>query len=591
MDPEVRNALILAARAEKAKTDPWYFFHFLKTHDEHDPDADRKPFPRTVILRVACRFFRDYDLGFIEKSRQIMMSWTMCGLFLWDAVHKPNRRHFFRDTKEEAAAAKVDRARFMLAGLLMDEYPNLPKIKMVGDKVGTGMALTFLDTNSSITAVAQGSGQAAGYTTSGIFDDEINLQPDAEDGYGTALPTVKGGGKYMAVGTPYGHTFGYRMMYGIDPNTNKPMGKHRIDSTKIKKPKIAVPSTGDKEADRYAIERALLALSDEDFDALPFEELVACCPGLKYWKTCDGVDVLSIHYSADPTKSKDTRAGRKWIKEEKVGTTKASWNQHYELNYKTVDGRPVISNWRDEIFVRDVDYDHRRPLLLSLDFGKNCGCAFAQEETAQGFTSKRINIIDEIYLEGSNTIELLREVLEKLNGPFRSSWDSNNLRVYCDPAGHQERETTADKSQNSSIKILNSGGLFPETRKFGVPESTQQVEAIFSMMLPDGLPAVLVHPRCEYLISCFDGGWAYPKEKGREGYPMKDGHYEHGGDFTRYLLCNRFDPSDMIGAKKPNRHRGQVVVREEGTGRIKRIRNTPLANHRNRGRGKHAVRA
>lgn len=593
MDKPTERDIWLAC-AKLAPKHPWYFLRCLKTVDEHDPTG-RKPYPVKAVDRIICRAYLEHPLLFIEKSRQIMMTWRMAGLTLWDAIHLYGRRHFFRSRKQEFADAILDRARLLYDNLADDQYPGLAEAKKAGDRTGTNDTLVFPKIHGIIQAVPQGSEMVVSYTSSGIIDDEMNLQPNFKQGYEQAFPTWKGGGRYCAVGTPNGHTYAWEIMYGIDPKTGTVREKPRLD-TRLMKP-IIQATEGDEEYRRRWIEHRLVTMPEDEFLAIPFDKLVASAPGIDYRVNCDGVNILSVHYSSDPDKSPETEVGRKWIANEKIGISPAGWLQQYEINYDSFTGRPVISNWDEHIFVADLDYDPQEMLYLSIDFGKHCVCIFAQVKRLSGFDGKQLHILDEVHLEHSNNPELIDKILERLEDRFLPSWNHRNIRVYCDPAGNQERETTADTDMNSSIKQFKAAGFKPHAIKFGVPESTRDVEAIFAMVYPDGSTAIKVHPRCRYLISCYEGGWRFPEPKGgshesggvKQGYPLKEGKFEHGGDATRYLCCNIFKPREI--AQRPTNTRGTITIREKGSGRIiGRRRETTKVNTVNRRRGQHGVR-
>lgn len=557
---------IWETRAKLARVNPWYFLrYFARTLDEHDETGEPKPFPARAITRIICRGWQEFPLLFIEKSRQVFMTWTISSLHLWDAMFKKGRRHFFRSKKQEDANNVLDRIRFVYDALAEMNFPDLPKARNVAGRTGTGDKIEFPDNRSIIWAVPQGATVVHSYTSSGIFDDEIAFQPEAKMGYEGAQPTVTGGGKYCAVSTPNGKVFNYLMMYAIDELTMKKVGENLIDSNKITHHKYEPPRGLNEEEQRWWWEDLLLDMDDEEFQKIPFVELAAMAPGVRYWRNAMEVDVLSVHYSADPYKSPETAIGRAWMPEAKKGISPAGWRRQYEIDYETFEGRPVISNWSYPLFVKDPDYDPAQTLYMSIDFGKNCGCVFAQAVKIAGFNSLQLRIIDEIFLQESNTVELVEKIIQRMEGSYFDSWNRRDFKVYCDPAGYQERETTNDRSRNSSIKILKGYGLKPQAKKFGLSESMDHVEIVFAKTLPDGQLAISIHRRCEYLISCLKGGWRYP-EKGIPGHPEKDGYYEHGGDMIRYLICNMF-PIKELTPRLPKR-KTMVPVREKYSGRI-----------------------
>lgn len=561
------------ARCELAKKHPWHFLHIIKTWDEHDRLAGAKPFPCKAVDRIVCRAWMDYDLLFMEKARQLRMTWRISALCLHDVMHFKGRRYFFRSQKQEFADAVLDRARGIYDELQNDGYPYLPRVKTTGDKSGTKSKLEFPDMHSVIQAVPQGSEVVVSYTASGIFDDEIALQDQAQRGFEQAYPTIKGGGKYCAVGTPNGKVFNYMKMYAIDENTGRPRGRHEIDSTKVKDELFTPPSYRDKEHIRRWKEEQLLALSDDEFAAVPFEVLCAFAPGIKYWRTCDGVDVLSVHYSSDPDCSPDTEIGRKWIENERRGISESGWQQQYEISYDTFEGRPVIMNFsrNRQVFVRGFDLEPKTPIRLSIDFGTRVSCCLmAQLVQVEGFTSMQLRFFEEIFLEFTQTHELAQTIVEMMKLRYRGYWmrRGERVKVYCDPAGYQSRETTADANANTSIQILRNYGIpTPTAKKFGVPDSTRLAEATFALMYPNGEPAILVHERCERLIKALESGWRFPlnqKPGGKVGYPEKDNYYEHIGDCVRYMIGNTFRNLNAVEKQtKPVR----VPVYEKWTGR------------------------
>jgi hypothetical protein len=78
----------------------------------------------------------------------------------------------------------------------------------------------------------------------------------------------------------------------------------------------------------------------------------------------------------------------------------------------------------------------------------------------------------------------------------------------------------------------------------------------------------LVDPSCEYLASCYRGGWHYPDALPgtSDNKPEKDGEFDHGGDITRHGLCNMFKIEEMdervpipVATPIRARHTGRVI--------------------------------
>ncbi len=554
LSPEDK-AELAAIDAALARVDPWsYLTTWVITQDEHDKVHPFKQFPGKLMYRVITRAWEEFPVLFIEKSRQIMITWIFAALYLWDCLFFKGRKVFLQSKRQEDANDILERSKTIYEQLLEQNFPGLPKARTISEKPGTATKLEFPDNRSVLRAIPQGPDIVRGPTTSGLLGDEVAFQFEAEKAYDAALPSIQGGGRYTGPSTPNGRAFNWRMIHSIDRKTGFASGPDRVDSNRVREL-------------RYTPEQ-LLSMDREKFNSIPFDELVACVPGIRFRIGHNGIPSLRIHYSADPDKSPETPQGQQWIAEAKATMTADAWEREMEISYDSFEGRPIISNWQRSIFVRPFDYDPEATMYIGVDFGSEiCVAAFAQYVPIKGFDFKQLRFIDEIFLRNSDTPTLGKEIIEKLRMLYEKSWEHRNLRVFPDPAGHQRRETTSDKSQNTSIKILRGLGLPIYSKKLGVPESTDLVRSIFARTSPDGQPGVLVNKRCDYLIRVLAGGWRYPdKDVGtHSGHPLKDGEYDHGGDVIRHIAGNVVKVSEFTGRQK---YQPPQPIREFQTGRI-----------------------
>jgi hypothetical protein len=123
---------------------------------------------------------------------------------------------------------------------------------------------------------------------------------------------------------------------------------------------------------------------------------------------------------------------------------------------------------------------------------------------------------------------------------------------------------------NTQIKILENYDIYPDNTKFGVPESTETMEAAFNLKLPNGERAVLIDKiNCEYIIETLEGGLHYPKlkENNKEGYYVKDGYFDHCGDMIRYDMADCFNENELSQIFKENTPPKTSYVRNE-SGRV-----------------------
>jgi len=562
LSPDEKSALLFMQRAQLARTDVWnYLKYFVYTHDEHDKDAPVKAFPRLLMYRIIVRAYEEHHVLFIEKSRQIMMSWLFAAIFLHDILFYKHRRIAFQSREDDSASALVQRAEFIYEQLIARGFPDLPEPKWVNGKVGTENKLKIPSNNSVIIAVPRGEKVFRSYTFSGLLSDEIAHQEYPEKTYKAAYPTTGRTGHYVAVGTPNGKVFNYQMMYGIDERTGRQAGVKVVDSYDITR-------------ERYS-EDQLLSMSKEEFYSIPFEEVVACAPGMRFWIMKMGdfeTPCLRVHYSADPNKRPGTDRGDRWISEEKKGCPPSVWEQEYEISYETYAGRKVITNWSRSIFVKgEANCDQKELVQISCDFGTKVCCAlFGQYNKLPDFNFYQAVLFHEIVLRDSNTVALANEIERILRNYYPKIWREHNFVIHPDPAGYQKKSNTSEKSLQTDIGILRAKGFPIRSKKLAVGESTELVETVFAMSSPEGHPAVIIHPRCEYHIGALEGGWRYPDiEIGKLGrVPEKDGEWDHAGDDVRHLLANMFDVKHLVGKVYAPPVTPLVKVRNPVTGQI-----------------------
>lgn len=583
---------IWARRWEEAEKHPWPFVkYFFVTLDQHEKDLTiklTKPFPARAVFRIVTRAWMQCPILFIEKFRQGQFTWLFSGLNLWENMMIPGTTTFFQSKKQDDANDILERSRHVYSfiyDLGQSSLFEVPKIKMTGDKLGNKERIQFPDKKSEIRSIPQGGDVVRMHTLSRLFADESEFQPEFEDAFRAALPTIAGGGKLNSISTVNGKGFVWRKINGIDDYTHKRLGEHQLDSKRCKTRIFKPPKHLSEEQQAYWIDRELCNLPQAEFDEMPFEELVAQCPGVRYWRTTENHDALLIDHWADPDKSEATTKGKSWVAFWSRAMGRSMWEQEMLRNRDRFKGRPVVLNWKRSRFVREFPYDERAMMHGSSDFGTDlCGTLFAQVKTFPEFSARQLRVIWEIILENSNTPELARKMIEVFQGYFRRSWEENLVSLYCDPAGHQARETTSDRSMDTSIKIFQAYNLYPSAQKFGKVDTTQTIEAVFDAVLPNGEPAILIHPRCEYLIECVAGGLHYP-DKGRDGY-YANNRYTHGGDMLRYLLGNVLDEYDVGVRNRPYIPKIKYI-RRQYTGEIVGRRRSTRVNPR---RGQHAVR-
>lgn len=435
-----------------------------------------------------------------------------------------------------------------------------------GGALGSYCHAEFIETESHIYAVPQGEDILRSNTASNVLWDEAAFQPLARLGYEAIKPTIGIYGRLNLVSTPNGQEFFHDTVFDIDEDDTDDPPLPIIDSRTHSLhtlPRIEPASPAEQE---------LLAMPQSEFSKIPMEELCAAVDGMDYWvNKRNGFHVLRIHYSADPEKNPKTERGMSWIARERKGMSLSSWEREYEINFNTYSGRAVVDNWRKEWFVNDaVEYDPKLTLYQSCDLGTNVAVMFFfQKANVKGVT--QIRVLDEIHLTrihgmNPNTMILGERFQDKMTSQYEQSWDSGNHRMFPDANdATKSRSTSTDTDED----ILKRFGAKTSIRKLDVKKSTDYVRMMFNYN--EGVPGVIIHPRCKYLIACVSGGWHYP-EKCKDGKPEHDEKFIHGGDAIRYGICNAVRPKELVGesGKPANPRRNAKIIRDI-TGRRRAI--------------------
>jgi phage FluMu gp28-like protein len=177
---------------ERCSRSPWHWLSlWVQTHDAHDSENPTKFFPEKDYLKAVVEEWQNEPLLLIAKSRQMMITWLIVALYLWDVQFHPGRHVFFQSKKEEDANEILNRAKFI--------YDNQPQLLKRYQPISTYCHLEFPEVNSWIKAIPEGADQIRMHTASGIFMDEMAFMPEAEKAFQAAKPTLTGGGRLTAV--------------------------------------------------------------------------------------------------------------------------------------------------------------------------------------------------------------------------------------------------------------------------------------------------------------------------------------------------------------------------------------------------------
>lgn len=196
----------------------------LLTKDEHELDAQAKPFPDKVYLRVMldCLLLSagmippadatwaaqaELDLEAIdragmlaiEKSRQIMATWLVAAYCLWRAKFRTHQLILWQSKKEDDAANVVFDKDPTTARMSFMEYHLPVGLKDLAFRGDVSRCNLRYPTGSRIWGIPEGADIIRSNTPSVLVSDEAAFQPEFADAKDAAMPAIKGGGQLVAL--------------------------------------------------------------------------------------------------------------------------------------------------------------------------------------------------------------------------------------------------------------------------------------------------------------------------------------------------------------------------------------------------------
>jgi hypothetical protein len=176
-----------------AVADPltWLQQH-TRTRDNHWRESGAKSpyrrFPDKPYFRPILEVIQSYPVSFIEKSRDMMMSWFCVGYFTHAAMTNDQREVLFQSQKEDKAAELVDYAK-----TLYDQQDERLKRRFRLAKPLSNQAALKLEfaNGSRLIGIPEGADQIRSYHPWGLLMDEAAFQPEAGEAYDDAVPVCQ----------------------------------------------------------------------------------------------------------------------------------------------------------------------------------------------------------------------------------------------------------------------------------------------------------------------------------------------------------------------------------------------------------------
>jgi len=183
VDPEIKTAI----------NDPLAWLQqWTRTRDNHWREAGAvspyRSFPDKPYFRQILDVIQANPVTFIEKSRDMMLSWFCVGFFTHAAMTNNQREVLFQSQKEDKAAELIDYAK-----TLYDQQDERLKRRFPLTKPLSSQAALKLEfaSGSRLIGIPEGADQIRSFHPWGLLMDEAAFQPEAGEAYDDAVPVCQ----------------------------------------------------------------------------------------------------------------------------------------------------------------------------------------------------------------------------------------------------------------------------------------------------------------------------------------------------------------------------------------------------------------
>ncbi len=212
------------------------------------------------------------------------------------------------------------------------------------------------------------------------------------------------------------------------------------------------------------------------------------------------------------------------------------------------DGRAVFPEFMDSLHVKAFDLSPGDG-AFGVDFGLTPAAVFGQKDKLG-----RWLIFDELVTEDMGAVRFAERLGEHMRGPYGDL----AFQGWGDPAGEQRSQV----DERTPFEVMQARDI--PIRPAPTNDAVIRREAAAGLLtrLVDGVPALLIHPRCRRLRKALAGGYCYRRVQatGEERYrdvPDKSMH-SHVAEALEYLLVGSGAGRTVV--RKPRRE-GQTFAK------------------------------
>jgi hypothetical protein len=218
------------------------------------------------------------------------------------------------------------------------------------------------------------------------------------------------------------------------------------------------------------------------------------------------------------------------------------------------DGKPVYPEFRDNVHVRQVQFDPRLGLWVGIDFGLTPAALFGQR-TMLG----RWHWIDELVTTDMGAKRFGNLLRSKLDREYAGATING---IFGDPAGDDRAQT----DETTPFMILRGEGVPAVAAPSNDPVLRREAVALPLSRLIDGVPGLVIDPRCDTARKGMAGGYQYKRLQivGDARYhdkPNKN-RFSHVCEAGQYMLLGAGEgkavmrPVGAAAPRRPGRARG-----------------------------------
>ena len=201
-----RERELIETRWQLALCSPLHFGRwFCRTLDSQNVDHPIQAFPmHKPHLQALTRLWLANPWLFVEKSRQMLVTWWAAMLSAWLVLARPGSMIFQQSKKlqdvvgnEVTGDGLLGRTKFILRAIPYQEWlmPARWQDGILSDSI------TLPWRNSAIQAIAEGGSQLRSHTASMLVTDETAVQPEFAEAYTASVASLRRS-RWLAITTP-----------------------------------------------------------------------------------------------------------------------------------------------------------------------------------------------------------------------------------------------------------------------------------------------------------------------------------------------------------------------------------------------------